>query len=332
MLGKPLFIIDHLKNDYDSAITTLTLLPLGADTQACVYKAQSSNLVSYFVKLTHTSLYNDKGVIIQCLLHDKGIKEIISPITTKDGQLTQNSDGFTLIVYPFIEAQDGFSRDLTRDQWINLGKALRQIHTFSVPPLIKQCIKQESYSSQWRDSVRLLYCKIEQEKIVSDEIFVKLSACMKRYKEIIEHVVDRAEVLAKIIQQQSAEFVLCHSDIHAGNVLVSGEALYIVDWDQPIMAPKERDLMFIGGGVANVWNDQHEVDLFYEGYGKTEINRDILSYYRYERIVEDIAVYGQQLLLTAGVGKDREIMYQQFIDMFEEHGVVDIACKTDTNL
>ena len=30
--------------------------------------------------------------------------------------------------------------------------------------------------------------------------------------------------------------------------------IYIVDWDEPIMAPKERDLMFIGGGVANVWN------------------------------------------------------------------------------
>ena len=23
--------------------------------------------------------------------------------------------------------------------------------------------------------------------------------------------------------------------------------IYIVDWDEPIMAPKERDLMFIGG-------------------------------------------------------------------------------------
>lgn len=34
----------------------------------------------------------------------------------------------------------------------------------------------------------------------------------------------------------------------------------IVDWDEPIMAPKERDLMFIGGGVANVWNDPSEIE------------------------------------------------------------------------
>ncbi len=28
----------------------------------------------------------------------------------------------------------------------------------------------------------------------------------------------------------------------------ANDALYIVDWDNPILAPKERDLMFIGGG------------------------------------------------------------------------------------
>ena len=47
-------------------------------------------------------------------------------------------------------------------------------------------------------------------------------------------------------------FVLCHSDIHGGNILIAdtGE-LYVVDWDDPILAPKERDLMFIGGGSAS---------------------------------------------------------------------------------
>ena len=28
-------------------------------------------------------------------------------------------------------------------------------------------------------------------------------------------------------------------------------ALYIVDWDELIMAPKERDLMYIGGGLMS---------------------------------------------------------------------------------
>ncbi len=86
--------------------------------------------------------------------------------------------------------------------------------------------------------------------------------------------------------------------------------------------------MFMGGGVGNVWNKPFEETLFYEGYGKTEINSTALAYYRYERIVEDIAIYSQALLLTTAGGKDRPEMYKQFIAMFEPQGVVDIAFKT----
>ena len=95
------------------------------------------------------------------------------------------------------------------------------------------------------------------------------------------------------------------------------------------MAPKERDLMFIGGGVANIWNNPREEEFFYKGYGNTNINRVILAYYRHERIVEDIAEYGQALLLTSDGGEDRLEMYKHFMDMFEPDGVVDIAFKTD---
>ncbi len=64
----------------------------------------------------------------------------------------------------------------------------------------------------------------------------------------IRRLVDRAEQLGKKLQKHSPKFVLCHSDIHGGNVLIHENSdIYIVDWDEPIMAPKERDLMFIGG-------------------------------------------------------------------------------------
>jgi spectinomycin phosphotransferase len=48
----------------------------------------------------------------------------------------------------------------------------------------------------------------------------------------------------------------------------------MVDSDDPIIAPKERDLMFMGGSVGN---KPQEKELFYEQYGKTEVNRTLLS-------------------------------------------------------
>jgi spectinomycin phosphotransferase len=112
-------------------------------------------------------------------------------------------------------------------------------------------------------------------------------------------------------------------------LIENDNTLYVVDWDDPIMAPKERDLMFIGGGVADVWNKRHEETIFYNGYGETEVNMTILAYYRHERVVEDIAEYSQHLLLTAAESDARLEMYKHLIAMFEPSGVIDIAFKTD---
>lgn len=326
-----ILLIECLNTKYGILATTLTLLPLGADMDASVYKAETRDGQSYFVKLKRGH-HSDINVRLLALLQAFGIQEIIPPIKTSDGELTQHINDFTLTVYPFVDGQNGFCYDLTDDQWIALGKVLKKVHEFDVPPSIKNQIRKEGYSSKWREAVRSLDAHIDED-LAGDETALKLQAFMKEHKTIIHRLVNRAECLSQMIQEQSPEFVLCHSDIHGGNVLIDGSgAIYIVDWDGPIMAPKERDLMFIGGGVANVWNNPQEEDFFYKGYGKTNINRVILAYYRHERIVEDIVEYGQALLLTSGGGKDRLEMYKQFMGMFEPNGVVDIAFKTDEGL
>ena len=269
----PQSIIDCLNTNYGIAVTTLTFLPLGADMNASVYKAETQGGLSYFVKLKRGHHY-DISVAILALLQASGIQQIIPPIKTIDGELTQHINDFTLIVYPFVDGQNGFCYNLTDDQWVTLGKVLRQVHEFDVPPSIKDRIRKEVYSSKWREAVRSLYAHIDGN-LTGDETALKLQTFMKEHRAVIHRLVDRAEALSQKIQEQSPEFVLCHSDIHGGNVLIDGNgAIYIVDWDDPIMAPKERDLMFIGGGVANVWNNPHEEEFFYKGYGKTKINMD----------------------------------------------------------
>lgn len=324
-------LINCLNINYAIATTTLTLLPFGADMNASTYKAETADGASYFVKLKRGHHY-DISVTILALLQSSGIKQIIPPIKTIDGKLVHYIDDFTLTVYPFIDGQNGFCYNLTDDQWVVLGKLLRQVHEIDVPSSIKDRIRKENFTSKWREIVRSFDVHIEGE-LIGDATTSKLQAFMKEHRRVINRLVDRAECLSKIVKEQSLEFVLCHSDIHAGNVLIDeNSTIYIVDWDESIMAPKERDLMFIGGGVANTWNDSLEEKSFYKGYGKTKINMLALAYYRHERIVEDIAEYGQALLLTtAGTNEDRIEMYKQFLDMFEPNGVVDIAFKTDND-
>ncbi len=317
-------IIDCLKTDYGIDVSSLTFLPWGADINASVYQVQTKDLSSYFIKLKRGH-HHELSVAIAKYLHEAGIPQIIPPISTAQGQPSKFIDDYTIIVYPFIEGKDGFSCDLNDEHWIMLGKAMRQVHELNIPPLFQNQIRREDYSPKWRDAVRSLLITIEG-KATGDEVALKLWQFMKEKMTAIHRLVDQAEQLSQKIQAQSIQFVFCHSDIHGGNVLIdSNDKLYIVDWDEPIMAPKERDLMFIGAGICNVWNNPHEETLFYQGYGKTEVNKRLLAYYRHERIVEDIAIYGQSLLLTADGGEDRAIMYQHFTDMFKVNGVVDNA-------
>jgi spectinomycin phosphotransferase len=322
-------IISCLKDYYGIEVAKLTFLPLGADNNASVYKAQAKDKRCYFIKLKKGHQHEISVEVLK-LLHDSGVQEIIPPLKTVHGKQIQLLESFTLIVYPFIEGKDGFSRELSEKQWIKLGHALKRIHQIAVPTELRNKIRNETYSAKWRQIVRSFY---EAEQPTSDDAALKLWKFMQEHRQKIRRLVDRAEELGQKLMHESHPFVLCHSDIHGGNVLLEGEAtIYIVDWDDPIMAPKERDLMFIGGGVANVWNKPHEEKLFYNGYGKTEVNPELLSYYRHERIVEDIAVYAQLLLLTTEGGEDRRQMYKHFVDMFEPQGVVDIAFKNKTIL
>lgn len=259
------------------------------------------------------------------LLHDSHVKEIIFPVSSVDGKLIKQFNALQMIVYPFIEGFDGFQQVLTKNQWIKLGKTLKQIHTLTIPLALRKSLRTETYSPKWREIVKSLYSLIESNTSTN-----KMTVAFKSYYlnqfDSINRLVNSAEALVKQIQFNAQDYVLCHADVHAGNILMtSDESFYIIDWDDPMMAPKERDLMFIGGGVGNVWNLSAEVAYFYEGYGEVLIDKTILSYYRHERIIEDIALYGLDLLSSNQSDQSKRVSLEHFKSMFERNGVVDIA-------
>jgi spectinomycin phosphotransferase len=120
-------------------------------------------------------------------------------------------------------------------------------------------------------------------------------------------------------------------DLHAGNILIDvNGALYIVDWDNPILAPKERDLMYAGGGqFGEARTPQQEEVLFYEGYGPASIDPTALAYYRYERIVEDIAVFCEQIFSTNDGGEDRKQGLRYLMSNFDPNGAIEIAYRSE---
>ncbi len=160
---------------------------------------------------------------------------------------------------------------------------MKALHTSVVPPELARTIPREGYSPVWCDRVTAFLERAASLNF-DDPIASRLAHLLDEKSTTIRHILTRAGQLAKELIQQPPVSCLCHGDIHAGNILIdTTNSLYIVDWDTLVFAPKERDLMFIGGGVGGAWRTDHEIEWFYQGYGQTDINLIALSYYRFER-------------------------------------------------
>ncbi|HET7615602.1 MAG TPA: aminoglycoside phosphotransferase family protein, partial [Bacillales bacterium] len=189
-------------------------------------------------------------------------------------------------------------------------------------------IQHETYSSNCRDVVREFYEQISTRNS-SDPVSEQLAEFWKAKRSVILTMVDRADELAHVLMDQDPAYVLCHGDLHPGNVLVceNGE-LRIVDWDDPIYAPKEHDLMCFGGGLGFAGESRKENELFYKGYGQCEIDPEALAYYRYERIVADVAAFGEEIFGQQGSVEDRKVSLKLLMNQFQPNEVVEAAHKT----
>jgi spectinomycin phosphotransferase len=316
-----------VRDAWDVNVTSVAFLPIGADVNAAVYCLGAADGDACFLKLKRAG-FDEVAVAVPAFLHAHETLAVMAPIATTGGALWMHGYGYAWILYPFFAGPNGFQRPLSDAQWGTLGKSLRAVHVAVLPPALAARVPRESYSSQWRDVVTAFSEQVERSDF-ADPVAEQLAAFWRTKSQEVHMMVERATELARTLQERALPFVLCHTDLHAGNVLLGADdELTIVDWDEPLFAPKERDLMFIGGGVGGIWETTREETLFYQGYGPTEIDLTALAYYRCERIVADLAAYGDEIFNARGSVEDRENGARKVIGGFAPGQVVEIAHRT----
>jgi spectinomycin phosphotransferase len=322
-------LINCLWAEYRLRGVQVRFLPLGADRNTAVYRVVAGDGTAYFLKLRR-GIFDELTVELPRFLNDQGIGQIIAPIPSRTGRLWTRLESCILILYPFLEGQTGYGVHLSDRQWQELGVALKSIHTASLPALLAGRIPRETFCPRWREMTRAFLVRAGGPA-PTDWVALELSAFLRAKQDEILGLVRRTEQLERRLRTDPTHFVLCHSDIHPGNVLIAANGtLHIVDWDNPVLAPKERDLMFIGGGL---WGDDHppheEEVLFYRGYGETEIDAEALTYYRYARIIEDIAVFCHRIFLGREKRTDREQSLRYLMSNFVPDGTIEVAYRSD---
>lgn len=329
MLEKPELkdeeIINCLRHEFGLSVEKLSFLPLGADLNTAVYHVVTNDETDYFVKLRKGN-FNEASVTVPNFLSELGIKQIIPSLKTQIGNFWTNLNSFKVILYPFVEGHNGFEKKLSNKQWREFGEALKRFHIAKLPLAITSNINKETFSPRWRNTVKMFLERIEKESF-DEPVAIELADFLKTKKDETFELINRTERFAQMLLEQLPEFILCHADIHGWNLLIDGNgALYMVDWDTLIFAPKERDLMFIGGGLGDSgYTLKEEETMFYQGYGQTDINQIAIAYYRCERIIEDIAVYCEQIFSSDEGGEDRKESLENVKSNFLPNGTIEVA-------
>lgn len=261
-------------------------------------------------------------------LSDEGVGHIVAPLPTRTQALWVGVDGFALSLYPFIPGQIGAKAGLSPQHWQEFGALVKQVHTRQLPPDLLRMLPKETFTPSRRSVIAALEAAVGRQTH-ANPVEGEFAAFWDSRRDQIHLLVERADALGHHLRQRSLPPVLCHGDMHTWNVLIdTDQRLWLVDWDEAILAPKERDLMFVVGGIGDgVGPDQ--TACFLQGYGETAIDPVALAYYRYAWAVQDIAAFGEQVLRTDLGEEARRDALRWLKVLFEPGQIVSLASMSD---
>lgn len=284
----------YLQEQYDLIPVTLDFLPLGLDTKAGVYRVVSEHGTPYFLKAKSGSLY-EPGCLVPGYLRDQGITSVVAPLPTKRNALWTQVGDWTVIVYPFIDGETGSYLGMTDENWKEVGTILKQIHGVMLPPEGFKSLRKETFDptaySHW---VRAFETQ-QTGSLGGRRLERALRSCWMAHQPTIHTVLTSMEELARVLQGRSGPHVICHADLHPGNMLRDQtDHVFVIDWDDVMLAPKERDFLFVREAQVD-GSALQDIPPFFQGYGQTEMDWIALTYYRCERVVQDLIECAQQV-------------------------------------
>ncbi|MDQ3226379.1 MAG: phosphotransferase [Chloroflexota bacterium] len=297
-----------LNEHYGLRAASITYLPIGYDFNAAVYEVVSPDGITSFLKIRFGPMH-EPGLLVPVALADLGVPNLLASIRTRSSRLwcaLAGYPGYTVVLYPFIRGENAMVAGMDDAQWRTFGSTLRAVHDSGLGEQLRGLLPVETFALSSAAKVRRLLDLILADGARFDSpVASSFAAFWRENADRICDLLARAEALGNTLQAWRFDHVLCHADIHAANILVGDDGrIHLIDWDGPLLAPRERDLLFvIGSRIARVVEPREET-LFFAGYGPVEIDPAALIYYRYERIVEDLGEFGESVFLDPSLGEE----------------------------
>ena len=252
---------DFIFNEYN--LSAISITPAKRGFFGETWQLDTSDC-KYFLKLVyvaaHQSIYERSFAVIEHLCRH-GIDFISKAIKTTDSRLFTRFDGAVLGMFEWIEGENRETNATKSYEYEMLAKV------YTVPTYGVQ-ISVEDFSGISADTF------FEQWKVTNDTQVLSL---LEKNRTKLEYRAERLKHFSDLCKNDTTNFFITHGDA-GGNFIVSNGKHFIVDWDNSVLAPPERDAWEMG---FQDWAQR----LFQEKLRQNGINYNLrperLAYYAY---------------------------------------------------
>lgn len=226
---------------------------------------------SYFIKLDymprHKQLFS-KSLPVVNYLCSCGIDFVSRVVPMLNGRLSTEFNGATLGIFDWIDGQN-VETDATKTPEYQL---LSRIYPLSRPGFDIPCV---DYSDASARQCYALWDKLKQSPAKgSDRLILEL---LENNAELLERRAIRLGDMAVHAQNAGQKLYLTHGDA-GGNFYVGSERNYILDWDEVMYAPLERDAWVM---CCRDWARKLFEDTLHTAGISYQLRPEVLAFYCY---------------------------------------------------
>jgi len=289
---------ETLEKRYDFKIKKMKYIPVGENGASYIAILNSGNKIFVSVrKPKWISIHRQKNAISYLVNLRKLLKmeNIPSPIKSKDGKYAILHKNFPISITNFIEGKNPKEGAIPNPR--TLAKSTAKLHNFKAKSF--PGIKEEELILSWENKILKLTPKVKKSH------HEELKKILNGKTRLFEKHLNNIKKLKKHISQNKKKYVLVHTDLHEGNLYISKNKVFILDWESLEKALPEKDLIFF---IKN--------KVFMKEYMKLTKHKPdhiALEYYQTKRRFSDMVYFIREILEKKDLERKTKNIYLKVI-------------------
>jgi spectinomycin phosphotransferase len=282
------FLKKVIRDEFGIDIASFTPVPKAEAVRA--YSIESANGNRFFLKLyLNDTIPNSAFRFAHDLSYKVGISNVVHPIRAKSGQLRIPTGESYLALFNLVAGKTAEEIKFNDGQLEKLGELLAKIHQSK--KIIGEYVVKENFEISFEAKFFAVFGEIDKLSQDSPEYRKKVRLFLDPHREKFMEELATLRELQNKVRRMDLEFVNCHGEPSPGNVLSSdNNEVYLLDWDEPIFAPKEKDLLFFKDNIEPVMRGYRRCS------ENTIVNGDLIEFYGHMWNLGEIADYGSRIL------------------------------------